>query len=229
MTSFDPGVDDTVRIQPPPRRMRGGLRYIIALATLLVVSAGVWLLWPVPSAPPSISVSPCTCATGGSGDTGGPARVPDRDRHGTADPRTRPCRAHDFPLRGQPADPGARFRIPARAGKNAEPGGCPGGEARYAARPCADRCRAGQGDTLAGRHDRDLLLWPRLRCRDARSLLRHGRSGSDRTVSRGGDVAGAAAPGGMARPWRQRRIDLASGRRRRPQGYPRDAGRDTAA
>jgi len=58
MTPFEPGADDTVRIQPPPRRKRGGLPYVIAVATLLVVSACGWLLWPVPSAPPSVSVSP---------------------------------------------------------------------------------------------------------------------------------------------------------------------------
>jgi hypothetical protein len=54
MTPVDPGADDTVRIPPPPRRKRGGLLSAIGIAALLVVAVGLWLLWPVPSAPPSV-------------------------------------------------------------------------------------------------------------------------------------------------------------------------------
>jgi hypothetical protein len=63
MTPVEPGGDDTVRILPPPRRKRGGLLSAIGIAALLVVSAGGWLLWPVPSAPPSVSVPPAAPAT----------------------------------------------------------------------------------------------------------------------------------------------------------------------
>jgi hypothetical protein len=55
MTPVEPGSDDTIRILSPPRSARGGLLAAIAVAGLLAVSVGGWLLWPVPRAPPSVS------------------------------------------------------------------------------------------------------------------------------------------------------------------------------
>jgi hypothetical protein len=51
-----PDSDDSVRVLPLSRRTRGGLLAGIAVAGLLGVSAGGWLLWPGPSAHRSITV-----------------------------------------------------------------------------------------------------------------------------------------------------------------------------
>ncbi len=55
MTPAQPDSDDTVRVSPAPRRRLGGLAAGGAIAALLAVAIGGWLLWPVPSAPPNVS------------------------------------------------------------------------------------------------------------------------------------------------------------------------------
>jgi hypothetical protein len=55
MTPVQPDSDDTVRVLPLPRHRHRGLLAVVAVAALLAVSAGGWLVWPVPSAPPSAS------------------------------------------------------------------------------------------------------------------------------------------------------------------------------
>ena len=53
MTPVEPDSDDTVRVLPLPRRNYRGWLAAAAVAALLGVSAGGWLLWPGPSTPPS--------------------------------------------------------------------------------------------------------------------------------------------------------------------------------